>query len=345
MRGVLAVAAACMAVQAVQAGDFGDAYLRGSQAYDPSPAFQANATFDDQPAPPVSAFTAELGARYWYSSSRFAKDLYDDPRFSTNLNSRLTYGGLKSHAGEIYGAFSHANGAYVSGYVGGGPIANGTLIDEDFPSGISPYSSTTSNQRGGALGYFNIDLGYNVFSGPRYKLGAFIGYHYLNEEAEAFGCTQTATSPICATAIPSDIRVITEAGYWQSFRLGVSGEVTIFERLKLAGNAAWLPYTSLKTFDSHWLRIGTSFGDFSGPVPQDVHGSGVQLEAIASYRFTDRFSLGVGGRYWKLEGKGKAELEQTIVGWPSTLAVAQPLTFKTERYGVFVQGAYQFGSL
>jgi hypothetical protein len=231
----------------------------------------------------------------------------------------------------------------IRGYVGGGSIGGGTLIDEDFSPGVSPYSSTTSAQRGGTLGYASIDLGYNVISAPTGKLGAFFGYHYLGEDAHAFGCAQNAGSPICATTIPDSIRVITESGGWHSLRIGIAGEVTVFDRLKLAANAAWVPLSSLSTFDTHWLRTGTAIGDFAGPIPQAVHGNGVQLEAFASYRVTDCFSLGVGGRYWKLQGKGTAALEQTIVGLPPDLAVAQPLTFQTERYGAYLQAAYRFG--
>jgi hypothetical protein len=51
----------------------------------------------------------------------------------------------------------------------------------------------------------------------------------------------------------------------------------------------------------------------------------------------DTISLGVGGRCWHLQSKGSAHFED--VG-----GFAQPLDFKANLYGVFVQGSYRFGA-
>ena len=89
--------------------------------------------------------------------------------------------------------------------------------------------------------------------------------------------------------------------------------------------------------DAHWLRIDNFIGAFTSPVPEDGKGWGYQLEAILSYRLTDAISLGVGGRYWHFQSKGSAHFEDMFVN-----AVAQPLDFKANIYGVFVQGSYRF---
>jgi hypothetical protein len=50
----------------------------------------------------------------------------------------------------------------------------------------------------------------------------------------------------------------------------------------------------------------------------------------------DSISVGVGGRYWHMESSGNAHFEM-FDGSP------QPIDFKTNIYGVFVQGSYRFG--
>jgi hypothetical protein len=96
--------------------------------------------------------------------------------------------------------------------------------------------------------------------------------------------------------------------------------------------------TRLDDSDFHWLRIGT---DFNGPTPQNGRGRGVQLKGILSYNITRAWSVGIGGRYWRIETKdlgGTAHFERSASGLP------QPITFKTERYGGFIQASYIFGA-
>jgi hypothetical protein len=64
---------------------------------------------------------------------------------------------------------------------------------------------------------------------------------------------------------------------------------------------------------------------------------GYQLEALLTYRFDDAISLGIGGRYWYMRSRGSAHFED-LGGAP------QPLDFKAQIYGVFLQGSYQFGA-
>jgi hypothetical protein len=113
----------------------------------------------------------------------------------------------------------------------------------------------------------------------------------------------------------------------------------ITDRFTLTADAAWIPYARLNARDFHWLRIGTSF---NGPTPEDGNGFSTQLEAILSYNVTRQFSVGIGGRYWRFEPKsnGSAHFEVSGIdgGFP------QPINFKTERYGGFVQASYIFGA-
>ena len=272
----------------------------------------------------------ELGARYWYSSGKNSKDLFNqDPNLG--LVSRLTWSNLTANAGEFFGSVKSVNGYFLKWNVGGGNVFGGELIDEDFPPFTAPLSRTTAAQRDGGLGYATIDLGYNVFGSAAWQVGPFAGVHFLRETLNAKGCVQVANDPSCVlfpTALPFDGRGITERADWTSIRVGVNAEWNVTNQFKLSANAAYLPYTKVEAQDTHLLRLLTS--------PEFGTGSGVQLEAIASYALSDSFSVGVGGRYWNMQSSGRV----LFGGDP---AQQLPLNMKTERYGVFLQGTYTFG--
>jgi opacity protein-like surface antigen len=289
-------------------------------------------------APYTKEFEVEFGARYWVSSGTTAKELFD---FSgAAMVSRLTYSNVTAQTGESFVRVDHWSGAFAKGYLGIGPTTSGQLKDEDFPPFIAPQSATTSNLQDGALTYGAVDVGYNFLRGPRYRLGAFAGYHYYHETLNAVGCVQVATNPdICDPAISSSILGITNDGVWHSLRLGLNGELMITDRLKLSGEAAWLPYTLLSSSDTHWLRLNAP-GGFTMAVPEGGTGhSGYQLEAILSYQITEALSVGAGGRYWHMETSGDSDFTNSIFGG---FGATQPLNFKTDRYGGFLQAAFRF---
>jgi hypothetical protein len=298
-----------------------------------------------RPAPQAPSLTFELGARYWFSTGRITKDLFDDPRFSSNLNSRLAYSGLTTGSFEGFGRVNTSFGSYFKGYAGFSGLRRGSLNDEDFPPGLSPYSNTLSQQQGGKLTYGSIDLGQVVVKNERFSASLFVGYGYLNETVNAYGCTQLAGNPfVCApAAIDSSVLAITEDSRWQFMRLGILGEFKVLDCLKFSAELAWLPYEQLTAQDTHWLRLGTGLFNISGPIPEGGGGTGIQLEAIMSYQVTDKITLGLGGRYWYLQTRGNTDFESVIVGFP--FPRPQPLNFSTIRYGGFAQGAYKFAPL
>jgi Omptin family len=336
---------------AASAQNFDDAVLRGSSGFEPAaPVYAADAAGPSFPidadapmAPPVAApglptmgdFRVELGGRFWYSSGSFAKNLFDDPRFSNNLNSRLTYSSLTGRSYELFGRIDHTSGFFLKGFIGLGGISGGTLTDEDFPPALVPYSNTRSDQRGGRLSYATVDFGYDFLNTPTYRVGVFAGYNYMGESANAYGCTQTAGNiDVCVPTIPTSVLGITEDAAWHSIRLGVAADVLLFDRLRLGAEAAWVPFTHMVSTDTHWLRQ-----DILTPVPEHGNGSGVQLEAFASYQFTEAFSVGAGARYWRMQASGIIDLENAE---NFIFAVPLPGTFATDRFGVFAQAAYKF---
>jgi hypothetical protein len=283
-------------------------------------------------------FTAEVGARFWYGWGNTAKDLYDTT--GTLLVSRLTYEDYNIYSGELFTRFDFSNGWILKGYIGGGGLRGGSLIDEDFPPVVTPYSRTTSSLDHSSPFYASIDGGFKLLWGPDFHIGLFAGYHYLREHVSAFGCAQLASHPsICGGGIPDFIRVITQDNNWHALRVGVDAAVEI-NRLKFSVDAAWLPYAWLDGADTHWLRVGNSPGDFTGPVPEDGKGWGYQLEAVISYRLTDWINIGVGGRYWHVESDGHTHFEGHVVG---ANALPQVVKWQSDSYGVFLQGSFRLG--
>jgi hypothetical protein len=276
------------------------------------------------------AFTSSFALRYWYGMGSTSKDLYGLTR--DTLNSRLTYDGMRSHSLELVYRLDHRDGLFWKGYAGGGLLTSGNLQDEDFPPGISPYSSTNSTLQNQSLGYISLDFGGALVRGADFRVDAFVGYHYFHQRMKAFGCQQTASNPdICGGAgIPDSVAVIVEDSTWQGLRLGLNADLPIYDRFRLNLDAAWLPYVWMSGTDNHLLRPDLPF-----PTREDGNGSGYQLEALLSYRATDEISLGIGARYWHMESKGSAHFED-VGGSP------QPLDFKADIYGVFVQGSYRF---
>jgi hypothetical protein len=291
------------------------------------------------PPKPEPAFKGELGIRYWVSWSQASLDLYNIA--GTALVSKLTYEGMNGHNAEVFGRFDHNNGFYLKTYLGGGWLVNGRLVDEDFPPVISPYSKTYSDQRGGTMAYGAVDIGYNIFDEKTFRLGAFAGYHFLMERVSAFGCQQAASNPlVCGGGVPDSIEVITQNNTWQSLRVGVDADLRLTKEFTLSADAAYLPVVGLFGTDRHLLRIGTAPGDFTGGIPEDGTGWGYQLEAALSYAASENASFAIGGRYWHMETQGNAHFENNVVGFT---AFPQRLDWKTDHYGVFVQGSFKFG--
>src|SRR5262249_28096437 len=86
---------------------------------------------------------------------------------------------------------------------------------------------------------------------------------------------------------------ISQDDTWQSLRVGRSAVVTLWDRLAINGDLAYLPYAQFSGLDSHWQRTPVAF------FPQDGTGRGVQTELVLTYGITESLNVGVGGRYWR----------------------------------------------
>jgi opacity protein-like surface antigen len=283
----------------------------------------------------ASGWEVATGARYWYSSGRFQKDLGNatDPVLANILNSRLTYDST-ANAGEFFGRVETPLNVFVKGNIGVGSLSGGHMNDEDWVlfGGTVPYSNTLSDPVKGHIDYATLDVGYDFFRGAGYKLGAFAGFNYYKENKSAYGCTQIA-NPFsdCVPAIDRSVLVITEDDTWKSLRIGINGEVMIADRLKLGADVAYLPYVKFNGTDNHILRALIS--------PESGTGKGLQLESILSYLVTKQFSVGIGARYWSMWTTRDA-----ITEFGGAPCPCQTLPSRAERYGVFLQASYKFGA-
>lgn len=271
----------------------------------------------------TSMFVVDGGFRYWFSSGRVRYDYYADST-PTMLVSRLSYDDLTAHTGEFFFRIDGVHGplanVFVKGYAGGGILPRGTLYDEDFSPIIDPYSKTSSDTKGSTW-YATVDVGYNVFTNERFRVGAFVGYHHWQETVNAAGCTQVGSNPgICGVPIPTSVRVITEEDQWRTLRAGLVTDVRLTDRLtwtgELAFTAAWQ-----KALDTHYFTFGAD--------PASGHGTGFQAETMLNYQVTDNFKVGLGARWWRLN--------TDVID-----SFGQLLKYTTDRYGVFGQASYRF---
>jgi aryl-phospho-beta-D-glucosidase BglC (GH1 family) len=128
------------------------------------------------------------------------------------------------------------------------------------------------------------------------------------------------------------VAVITESDTWNSARVGFSAETQLFDRWKLSGDVAYVPYTKFTGTDNHFLRDLV--------IAESGHGQGVQAEAFLNYYVTDALSLGIGGRYWALWTTSGSDT--FIFSGVSNGPSSRNDTFRAERAGVTFQGSYKF---
>jgi hypothetical protein len=273
----------------------------------------------DEPGQNLDRPGFELGGRYWYSTGRIGYNYYGDTT-SSFLVSRLTYDQLTANSGELYFRGDASWGLFVKGVIGAGSVSGGRLLDEDFPPLTAPYSETTS-AASGTLSYGSIDLGYSLVRQPGFRLGGFVGYGRWNESVTASGCAQIAGNPyICQPfPVPTSVALVNETDHWNLLRLGATADVMLGDRVKLTADAAYV-HAYQKAVDDHYYTFGVD--------PASGTGNGFQIDAIIAYQFTSAFNVGVGGRWWHLDTNAIDSFQQLE-------------TYRTDRYGAFLQGSYK----
>jgi opacity protein-like surface antigen len=299
-------------------------------------------------APPInspSGWTMEAGARYVYGWGRLQRD-HDTGRADGStvpngiVTSRLTYHDMQTNTSEVFGRINGPWNVFVKGFAGVGVTGRGHQNDEDSFVAVNndrpPYTNSFSDKVQGHLNYAVADIGYDFMSGSSHKVGAFVGYSFLDQALNKFNCVQI-TNPPRGSCLPPDepptppnVVRTQEIDKWHAVRVGIAAEMMLADRVKLGGEVAYLPFVHFEGLDNTFriplLQLpGTSNG-----------GHGVQAEALLSYYVTDRLSFGVGGRYW-----GLWTTDGQFFGTPP----GPPRFYRAafEQAGVFVQTAYLFG--
>lgn len=283
------------------------------------------------PAPlpqPISGTTLEIGARYVYGWGRFQKDLGIQGEGLTSLASRLTYSDMTTNGAELFARLDLPGGLMAKGLVGKGS-GDGKLNDEDWgvPFAIFvPYSNTWSTVDD-EIRYGVIDVGYDIWRDKQFRFAPFVGYSIFHQYMQGMGCVQFANpNSDCGTPIPVSVEAISEDDVWRALRLGVAADLQIVPGVTLSTDAAYLPSVHLDGVDDHILRSLVS--------PEWANGTGTQLELMLKYAVTDRFNVGVGGRYWAMwTPEGNVNFGgQTLV----------PMRFSVEQAALLIQGSYTF---
>jgi opacity protein-like surface antigen/outer membrane protease len=276
----------------------------------------------------------EAGTRIWYSTGSFAWSITQPSPIS-----RLAYDDLQGPAGELYQRLDSPWNWFVKSHIGLGAF-KGHMNDEDWNGfGGAIYGNTLSDHKNGKLGYATADLGYNVLRGPGYKVGPFVGYHYLDQRGDTYGCTQIASPPQFGTGcfnptVPTSVLIGQQQSTWQAIRVGLAGETMLGDRWRLTGEVAYLPWVKMKGRDNHLLRTETTYFEQWGD-----QGRGVHLEGAVSYFVTNHWTVGIGGRYWAMWTT--EAYDQIYVNAAPAFGVATA-RFDTSRLGVFVQSSFKF---
>jgi opacity protein-like surface antigen/outer membrane protease len=294
-------------------------------------------------------FGFELGSRYWYSWGKHQYDLgqlKSAPAPAHSLVSRLTYDNLETNAAEITARIDAPWQLFAKGFIGTGSTTSGRMSDEDFNIDNNfPYTRTRHQADGEPPAYATIDLGYDWFRAPSYRVGSYVGYSYFHEAIDAHGCVQTANplGPCGVTegSIPaSGHAVITQSAVWQSVRLGAAAEFYLAPRLKLSGDAAYLPYVHVAAQDDHFQGNTPNVASIN---PLRGHGVGTQLEAMLSYDVTEQLSFGVGARYWAMWTTDAHMIRTFDFETPVTAPPPQQdLRMQSDRAGFLGQVLYKF---
>lgn len=299
------------------------------------------------PDPGEAAWQVEVALRALAGTGRTSYALYDNLGFV--LVSALDFHGLGGAGAELAARATGPRRLWLTAALGLDARRGGTLQDEDFPVGdVTTYSSTDSAQRGGGAWHVAAGVGYDVHQAPTTRLGFFAGARHAAETLHAHGCVQTAANTqICGGGgIPSSVRVITARTRWTAPMLGVDGALRLGAAVTASASAALLPFVSVSGSDTHWLRTGPQAPgiDFSGPTPITAsNGLGVALEGAVRWRAGPGLSLGLGGRFIRLEARrGLMHFERSVYPTDAGSAAAQVLSLVTERRLAWVEAGWRF---
>jgi opacity protein-like surface antigen len=282
----------------------------------------------------VNSVEVEVGTRYVHGWGRYQQDLGGGPPLPVN-NSRLTWDHLQTDGAELFARIDTAENVMLKGMIGGGAGNLGYINDEDwglqqpFPGtavSVFPYQNSISGASTD-IRYLTIDAGYDWLRQPAYRFTPFVGYNYFEQHLQT---PKTLDYIMYAPTVTYDTVGLGQDNNWHAVRIGAAADILLAPRLHLNAEAAYLPYVHYRGHDDHGPgAVSPQWGD----------GRGVQLEAILSYDVTDRWSVGVGGRYWAFWIPNGETANFANGGTGAVNAQA----FAAEQAAAFLQVSYKFG--
>ena len=308
---VVALCAALMATAPALAADYDVVYdgdhgpLRSSYTMEPSDWTGLGAQDD--------SMKFEFGLRYWYSMGTSS---WSDAAGSFNATdtSHILEGHLRID--------DHSTNTFATAIAGYSIVSSGTY-DDPFSSG--PISS-------GHVGYLGADLGWNSWAdGKGSGVGPIVGYMYYNDQlqttrasfmsnqsGDVFGFDPTTgqvTSGYAFDSAPNNIDI-------NMLRLGASAKADL-GFMDITGTLAAVPYASVKGVlgDDPIVPTLTGLGNIDtakgSATAIDGWGYGAAADVMVRAHPVKNMTIGVGGRFWYLQGSADASYDMVHIGDPT----------------------------
>jgi len=237
--------------------------------------------------------------------------------------------------------------------IGGTPLADGSLVDEDFARSDRQgrFSVTRSPVDSGYIFYINNDVGVRAVRWQQPLFGpaaavpkpggyvdAFIGYQFWREDYVGFGAQGSlilAPNFVVNQFEPRSVRVIEHEYSRHSIRIGARGQAPIIGGLSVKGLIAISPYTHTDHEATQFLRT-----DLRNPTVSSANGGfGVQGEIGLAYAVWRGLSAEAGFRYWRFDSGHGDVVSHASNGTEGRARLDEAIT---ERYGPYLGVSWRF---
>jgi hypothetical protein len=301
-----------------------------------------------QPAPPPD-WTVSLAGRVWVTSGW---SNWNFKSAGVDPASDLRWRGVDAVVGEVTADLTWKRLVWMLS-VGGTPLDDGTLVDEDFAKSNrqARFSVTRSPVDSGHIFYVNNDVGLRAMRwqqplfgpatappAPDGYVDVFIGYQFWREEYNAFGAQGSlilGPKLVVNQTEPNSVKFVTHEYTRHSVRIGARTQVPIVGGLSLKGLVAISPYTHTDHEDTHYLRT-----DLRNPIVSSANGGfGVQGEIGLAYAVWRGLSAEAGFRYWRFDSGQGDVVSRAVNGTEGRARLDEAIT---ERYGPYLGVSWRF---
>ncbi|MDH5445004.1 MAG: hypothetical protein OEY52_05565 [Gammaproteobacteria bacterium] len=306
----------------------------------------------------IAEESTEFSLSTWVSEGQTKWSFDNGSSLYGRPTSELDYQKVASHILEIGVNHVSMEGHKLELNIGTGSVSSGLLVDDDYVSadGAISYNTTKTGEHRFSRTHSEIDSGSVQYlkgqlmpkdlqiKSSKVELGFGLIFSYWYEEYIATGvhwveCTALVVSDIrclpAGTTILQDRTVITNKVEWTGLGLAMGGTYQLTGKLALNFDLAYYPYMSLKNEDTHHLRPDAFAQDPS--ISMNGDGTGVDLLAGLTMRYTNDVSIFVIYRYWERNWEGNTKNKDITFYSPSGGATSyELLDFKTQREGFSV---------